>query len=66
MLTILSWLIFIPAVVWNILFFSIAFNDITDKKSYQFRGDNGRSNLLAAAWSLLAMIVPGVYLFGVW
>jgi len=34
MLTILAWIVFIPAIVWNIILLSIAFGDIMGGKKF--------------------------------
>lgn len=62
MLTILAWIIFIPAITWNITIIVIAFGDImSDQKSHWFN----RQNMRDLALSLFFLFVPGVYLFGV-
>lgn len=63
MLTILAWMIFIPAAVWNIVFFSIAFGE-TIGKGFDPWKSNG--NILHAIASLALLIIPGIYLFGLY
>lgn len=60
MLTILAWVVFVPAISWNILFFSIAFADFMMRGSASFSAEN----LKQAIISLAALFIPGVYLFG--
>lgn len=61
MLTILAWMIFIPAAVWNIVFFSIAFAETISKGSIPWKSNE---NILHAIASLALLLIPGVYLFG--
>lgn len=59
MLTIIAWLVFVPALGWNVLFFLIAFDEILSRrKGFLVR------NLVDALVSLALLLVPGVYLFG--
>lgn len=59
MLTIIAWLVFVPALAWNVLFFLIAFDEIlANRKGLPVR------NLTDALVSLALLLVPGVYLFG--
>jgi hypothetical protein len=62
MLTVFAWMVFIPAVIWNFVFFAIAFGEILgDRKFYWANKRNARDALL----SLAVLFIPGVYLFGV-
>lgn len=61
MLTILAWLVFIPAVMWNAIFWSIAFVVFIESKDY---GWANRRNLRDSILSLAALMIPGVFLFG--
>jgi hypothetical protein len=62
MLTILAWIVFVPAIIWNIILFSIVFGDIMgDQKFHWFN----RRNMRDVTISLLILFVPGIYLFGV-
>ena len=60
MLTILAWLTFIPAICWNFLFFIIVFEDIMGKGQLKWTRRNVRDLIL----SLAVLLIPGVYLFG--
>lgn len=62
MLTIISWMIFIPAAVWNIVFFSIAF---TETISNGLKPWKYYKNILHAIASLAFFLIPGIYLFGI-
>lgn len=62
MLTILAWIVFVPAIIWNITLLIIAFSDIMgDQKIHWFN----RRNMRDVTISLLILFVPGIYLFGV-
>lgn len=63
MLTILAWMIFIPAAIWNVVFFSIAFVDTLTKGISVWKINK---NFLHAILSLALLLVPGVYLFGLY
>lgn len=58
MLTIIAWVVFVPALGWNVLFFLIAFDQLVKRKGLLVR------NLVDALVSLALLLVPGVYLFG--
>lgn len=62
MLTILAWIVFIPALIWNFTLFCVAFSDLMSNK-YKIEWTNKR-NLRDLAFSLIVLFVPGVYLFG--
>ena len=62
MLTILAWLVFVPAVGWNILIFGVAFGALMSPNP-EIEWTNKR-NLRDLAISVLILVVPGVYLFG--
>jgi hypothetical protein len=62
MLTILAWLVFVPAVAWNIIFFYVAFEALMSSNS-EIEWTNKR-NLRDLTISLIILFVPGVYLFG--
>lgn len=64
MLTIIAWLIFIPALFWNTVLFTVAVMDIFDSKS-KMNWKNYK-NLITVIVSLAFLFVPGIYLFGVW
>lgn len=59
MLTIISHLIFWPALIWNIVFWLAA-------ASQGFKTRHIRSDFIAAIISLVVLLIPGVYLFGVY
>jgi len=61
MLTILAWMVFIPAVIWNMTILIIMFTDIVyDGKLDWANWRNVRDLVL----SLAILFIPGVYLFG--
>jgi hypothetical protein len=62
MLTILSWVVFVPAIIWNITLFSVAFGDLfsADPKLAWTNKRNIRDMVI----SLVLLFAPGVYLFG--
>jgi hypothetical protein len=60
MLTILSHLIFWPALIWNVFLF------ITVIASGGISRHNMWSDIKAIAVSLAILLIPGVYLFGIW
>jgi hypothetical protein len=60
MLTIISWIVFVPAVLWNVSFFAAAFVVFMDDKQL-FTWRNFRDCVI----SLAMLFVPGIYLFGV-
>ena len=62
MLTILSWIVFLPAVGWNIALLCVAFGDLMSDTA-KIAWTNKR-NLRDLAISLVLLFVPGVYLFG--
>lgn len=62
MFTILAWLVFVPAVFWNVTLFFVAFSDLMSNKS-RIEWTNKR-NLRDLTLSLIILFVPGVYLFG--
>lgn len=62
MLTILSWVVFIPALIWNITLFYIIFGDLMSEKS-NIEWTRTK-NLRDLSLSLIILFVPGVYLFG--
>jgi len=62
MLTILAIIVFIPALVWNVVLWGVAFDSIVKDKEYDwinFR--NFRDTIL----SLAVLLIPGVYLWNV-
>lgn len=61
MLTILSWMVFVPAVIWNVVFWVIAFGAVFEQKNKVWA--NSR-NFRDAIISLALLFIPGVYLFG--
>jgi hypothetical protein len=61
MLTILAWIVFVPAIVWAVTFFSIFFSAIINNNKPALRNPR---NWRDAALSLALLLIPGVYLFG--
>lgn len=61
MFTILAWMFFIPALIWNFTLFTIAFSDIISKREIDWATYR---NLRDLVLSLAALFIPGVYLFG--
>ena len=57
MLTIIAWLVFVPALGWNVLFFLIAFDQLVKRKGLLVR------NLVDALVSLALLLV--FYLEGI-
>ena len=62
MLTIIAWLVFVPAAGWNIIIFSVAFEALMSPNS-EIEWTSKR-NLRDLTISLIILFVPGVYLFG--
>jgi hypothetical protein len=61
MLTILAFMIFVGALLWNTIFFCIAFSEIINGRKISWKN---KTNLLHASLSLAILFIPGVYLFG--
>jgi hypothetical protein len=61
MLTIIAWMIFVPAVIWNVLLWSILFLDIIYKQAYTWMT---KRNLRDFLLSLAILLIPGIFLFG--
>jgi hypothetical protein len=61
MLTILAWFVFVPAVMWNVLYWGMAFSIIINSKTNSWVSVR---NLRDSILSLVLLIIPGVYLFG--
>lgn len=61
MLTILAWMVFIPAVIWNMILLPMAFIDIMSKRSLDWNTARNWQDLIL---SLAVLFIPGVYLFG--
>jgi len=59
MLTVIAWMVFIPAVIWNTVFFGYAV--LSSKPDWKMK-----QNWRDAAISLTVLMVPGVYLFGLY
>lgn len=65
MLTILAWLVFIPAAFWNVIFWCVAFATVIESKPDETRCElSTRRNLRDAVLSASLLLIPGVYLFG--
>jgi hypothetical protein len=62
MLTVFAWMIFIPAVVWNVTILCVAFADLmSDKPGVNWSNKRNFRDLIL---SLMVLFIPGVYLFG--
>lgn len=61
MLTILAWMVFIPAVVWNFAMLVVAFTDIVGSRKIDWLTAR---NVFDLSLSLAILFIPGVYLFG--
>lgn len=59
MLELIAWCVFIPATIWNILFWCIVFLDLITRKPTLWK-----RNTIDGAISLALWFVPGVYLLG--
>ena len=62
MITIIAWIVFIPAVIINVAWFSIAVYQVVEKRSLEALKQP--SNIRDMIAILVVMFVPGVYLFG--
>lgn len=62
MLTIFAWMVFIPAVFWNIAFLCVVFYALMETKTTVEW--TSKRNLRDAALSLAVLFIPGIYLFG--
>ena len=61
MLTIFAWMVFIPAVIWNMTILIVGFIDIVGDRKHNWA--NWR-NVRDLVLSLAILFIPGVYLFG--
>lgn len=59
MITILSHMVFWPALIWNMILWPIVLKHGINRR-------NIWGELKALGVSLAALLIPGVYLFGVW
>jgi hypothetical protein len=62
MLSILAWIVFVPALIWNTTIFIVAFGDLMSPKA-KIEWTSAR-NIRDLALSLTILFIPGVYLFG--
>lgn len=62
MLTIFAWMVFVPAVIWNMIVLTIAFTDIVGDRKYSW---NTAANWRDLTLGLAILFIPGIYLFGV-
>lgn len=62
MITIIAWIVFIPAVIINVAWFSLAVYQVVEKRS--IKALKQPSNVRDMILLLAIMFVPGVYLFG--
>ena len=64
MLTIIAHMVFWPAMIWNVVFWITAFSQLIDgtplPRYIQLR------NVRDSIFSLTLLLVPGVYLFGLY
>ena len=60
MITIIAWMVFLPALAWNAVFFSVVFKLVIED-NLTFSKKNIKDSIL----SILFLIIPGVYLFGI-
>ena len=60
MLTIFAWMVFVPAVIWNVTILTIVFTDVIGDRKVEWN----RRNIRDLTLSLVVLFVPGVYLFG--
>lgn len=59
MLTIIAWIVFVFASIWNVLFWSIGISEIIRKSHIDWERTRVEMIISLAIW-----IIPGVYLFG--
>lgn len=59
MLTIIAWIVFVYASIWNMLFWSIGINELIRKSRIDWKRTRVEMIISLAIW-----IIPGVYLFG--
>ena len=59
MITIVAWIVFIFATIWNMLYWAVAVGEIV-----QAGKTNWRRESVAMLITLMIWFVPGVYLFG--
>jgi len=59
MLTIIAWIVFVFASIWNVLFWSIGISEIIRKSRIDWERTRVEMIISLAIW-----IIPGVYLFG--
>jgi hypothetical protein len=62
MLTILAWMVFVPAMGWNIIMFCVIWSELM-KLTSKVDWLNLR-NIRDLVLSLAVLMIPGVYLFG--
>lgn len=60
MLTILAWMVFIPALAWNTLIFFFILKDAVGNRNFKYP----YHEQFQIALSVVVLIVPSVYLFG--
>lgn len=59
MLTILASVIFVPALIWNLVFIPVAITQSFSRKNFW-------SDIKALVFSLAILFIPGIYLFGIY
>ena len=62
MLTILAYIVFVPALVWNVVLWGVTIDTAVKDKHYHWVN---RRNFLDFIVSLAALLIPGVYLWNV-
>jgi hypothetical protein len=62
MLTVFAWMVFIPAVFWNVTILCVAFADLMSTKPGV--DWSNKRNFRDLILSLMVLFIPGVYLFG--
>jgi hypothetical protein len=63
MLSVLAWIVFVPALILNITIFILALNDYMLSPKSKIKWTSIR-NICELAFSLIILFIPGVYLFG--
>lgn len=62
MLTIIAWIVFVFASIWNIFFWGVNVTYLVQGKSFDW--DRGYVNCVKVIITLAIWIIPCVYLFG--
>ena len=60
MITVIAWIVFVFATLWNILYWSVGFwYTVVEPKKINYKRTSVEALITLAIW-----IIPGVYLFG--